>query len=327
LALGPEGQAAAIMLDMSIKKKEEYLAVLMLPFFLSFFIIPAAADEGSAGLIESERSEKMEDALKTTARVKAHELDICLRFTPSARAKAIEGKVGIFHAESEYSYELKVKQRLPVRLNIGTQYISIDNSTQVDLPPHLNGFSAGLETTFPFFGRDKTYQRIGIFPSFYGDDWNFDTSDFRLPFRYLLIRQQNEFWTFIAGVAVYPGFETEVLPVLGFIYQPNEKLLFNIVPKRPGISYALNDRITLLAEGGSYFNNEYEVKKDGQEGVIVRLKETRLAAGVIIKLNELMRASLTAGDTFGRSIKYRDSLGKINLKDSPFVELRLTTRL
>ena len=216
---------------------------------------------------------------------------------------------------------------MPLKLSLDNKYICIENTTTVKLPAHLVGLTTDIETTFPFFNVDKTYLSLGVSPSFYGDDWSFRTSGFRLPSRAFLIYQPTEKWTFLAGVAFYPDFENEVLPILGFIYKPNDKLTFEITPKRPNISYILNDKITLFAEGGSTFS-EFEVSKDNLKNVVLRYRETHLGAGIKYKVNKFIESSLSCGGIFGRSLKYRDdSLGEVDIKNGTYAELRLEIKI
>jgi hypothetical protein len=142
----------------------------------------------------------------------------------------------------------------------------------------------------------------------------------------VFVYKPTETWTYLAGIALCPDFQNTVYPILGLIYKPNDKLTFNIVPQRPNISYLLNEKVTLFAEGGNSFA-EFEVTKDNLENVVLQYKEMRMGAGLRYKLNKAVEASLSAGGAFNRSFKYRDSLGKVNLKDSYYTEFRLVARM
>lgn len=254
-------------------------------------------------------------------------VDSYFRYMPSRSVDAQSGKVEILEADSEFSYEFKAFDKLPLKLSLDNRYIGIENTTSVKLPAHLVGLTTDIETTLPLFNVDKTHLRLGMSPSFYGDDWNFRASDFRLPSRAYLVYQPIEKWTFLAGVAFYPDFENEVLPILGFIYQPNDKLTFEITPKRPNISYILNDKITLFAEGGSSFG-EFEVSKDNLKNVVLRYRQTHLGTGIKYKVNKFIDSSISCGGIFGRSLKYRDdSLGKVDVKNGVYAELRLEIKI
>jgi len=250
------------------------------------------------------------------------------RYLPARSVEAHSGEVEIFATAGEYSCDFKAFDKLPVTFTLEQEYVAIDDTlADVELPSHLVSLAADIETTVPFFGVEKTYLRMGVSPSFYGDDWDFSTSSFRIPLRAFAIHVPNERWTFLAGIAVYPDFEDEVVPILGFIYKPNQRLTFNIVPKRPNISFVLNQKVTLFAEGGGSLGSEYEVDRDGQEGVVLSYKELRLGGGLKFRLSPRIQGSLSCGGAFNRQFKYQDYRGKVNIKDGLYSEFRLQIQL
>jgi len=245
------------------------------------------------------------------------------RYEPARSAKASTGRVEIFQSGAEVTFEEKVSGRLPVVLSIASQYTGIEETVALGLPPYLTGVSFDAETTFPCAWFDETYVRLGLTPSFYGDDWSYRSSAFRLPVRVFAIHLPNERLTLLAGVAVYPDYENEVLPILGFIYKPNEKLTFDITPKKPQVIYHINQNTSCFLEAGGSLNSEFEVTRHRQGGVVLRYKETRLGAGVSFKPNSFIEAGISAGGVFNRTFQYRDNSGKISVKDGSYLEFRL----
>jgi len=251
------------------------------------------------------------------------ELDSYVRYIGTRGAGSQSGKVGIVDSSAEYSYEIKAFGKVPVQFAIASRYIDIDNTTAVKLPAHLTSAGFGVETTLPFFNFDKTYLTIGVAPSFFSDNWNFRTASFSLIQRYFLIYQPNEKWVFVCGVDYYPRFREPVSPILGFIYKPNDRLAFSLVPGTPEISYLLNDKLTVFIQGDSS-NNEYRVTKDNLKNVVLNYNETHLGTGLRYKWNKHVTGSLVVGGVFNRSIEYRqDSLGKVVIKDGFYTEFRL----
>ena len=251
-----------------------------------------------------------------------YELDSYVRYMPSRGARSQAGKVAVTDSASEFSYDFKAFGKLPVEFAAGTRYIGIHNTTGVKLPARLTQVSAGVETTLPFFF-DKTYFTLGAAPSFYTDNWNLNSASFRIPQRYFFIYQPDQKWIFICGVGVFPGFEDVVVPILGFIYKPDSRLTFNIVPSRPEITYALNDKLTLLLEA-EISEDEFEVDKDNLKNVVLEYNEMHLGTGFKYQINKYIKSSVSAGCIFNRSIKYRDeNLGKVGIKNGLYTELRL----
>ncbi len=253
-------------------------------------------------------------------------VDSYVRYMPSRSVKSMDGKVEIIEADFEYSYEFKLFGQLPIRLSIEDKHYNINKSVPVDLPAHLTGLTFDFETTLPFFF-ENTYLRLGASPSSLSENYSFSSSAFRIPSRYYLVYKPDEKLILIAGVAVYPDFEDTVLPILGFIYRPNDKWLFNIIPDRPGISYFLNDKITLFGEGGGSTNEEFEVERNGEKGRVLRYKETHIGAGIKYKVNKYIEASAQAGGMFGRSLRYADDQGKVNIHNGLYTEFRMEIKI
>jgi len=267
----------------------------------------------------AEEKEK-EKAIEVTQTVESY-----ARFMPSSDVEVMPGEVKVSEAFFEYGFETKVFGKLPVKFSLASKYIGLENTTAVPLPAHLTGISTGIEFTLPFFTLDKTYMRIELNPSFYTDDWSFDTSSFRMPTYIYGIYLPNDKWTFVLGAAVFPDYKEEVLPIIGFIYKPNDKLTFNITSKRPNITYKLNDKIGLFVEGGGT-RDEFEVKRASQENVVLLYKETHAGAGLKYRFNEFIQSSFTVGGVFNRTIKYIDGQGKVNVDGGLYTELRLNAR-
>ncbi|MFA5355806.1 MAG: hypothetical protein WC301_00135 [Candidatus Omnitrophota bacterium] len=253
------------------------------------------------------------------------DMEVGARYEPSRGAKAQAGDVEIVKTEATFNYNLKAFGKLPVKLYLYNKYTGIDNTvTDVRLPSRLIELATGIETTLPFFDFDKTYFRIGLEPSFYSDSWEFTSSNFRIPSRFYAIYMPDPKWVFLCGLAVFPDTQTPFFPVLGFIYKPNDRLTFHIAPKRPNITYKLTDKISVFTEGSFSLNNEYEVKYDDTRTAVLRYYESYFGGGVGYKFNKYIQATLSVGGNFRRRLTYNDSLGKINIKDGLYTQLRVT---
>lgn len=256
-----------------------------------------------------------------------NDIDTYGRYIPSRSAWDQSGKVRIIDSELNYTYHLKAFGKLPVDLSVGSQYISIDNSTSVFLPAHLTGFTTGIETTVPFFGLDKTYFRAGVYPSFYGDNWTFEAANFRIPSKYYAIYKLSDQWIFVAGVAVYPDYDSTVSPIVGVIFKPNDKLTGYFVSDRQNISYALTDKFTLFVEGREQTDDEYIFTNNTTKNAVLKYTEGHLGAGVTFKINKNAEISLSGGEIFMNTFKYLNTNGKIDLKNGPYVELRFQVKI
>lgn len=246
-----------------------------------------------------------------------------VRYMPDTDADGMSGSVAITEAMSECRYTVKAGGVLPVTFALAHGYAGIENSSPLELPSHLVALKTDIETTFPFLSFENTYLRVGVGPSFFADSWSFATSDFRITSRAVLIHKRGERWVYIAGLAFYPDYETEVFPVFGFIYRPSDRLSVNLTPRSPRVLYDVSDRLSLFIEGGTS-GGEYEVKKGDLKSAVLKYTNLRAGTGATYRISRTVAASFSCGGVFNRTFKYRDSLGKVNLKDGMYVEARLT---
>lgn len=297
------------------------LFALFIGLFSQAHLYDVYAEESGAA-VKSVYRQKLGQVIEVKKEELPCELDSYVRYMPSQQARAQSGKVAVTDSASEFSYDVKIFGKLPVELAVGSRYIGINNTTDIKFPARLTQLSVGAETVLPFFF-NKTYFVLGFAPSFYSDNWNLNSSSFRIPQRYFLIYQPDQKWTFICGVGVYPDFKDVVIPILGFIYKPDSRLTFNIVPNKPEITYDLSDKLTLFFEG-EISEDEFEVDKDNLKNVVLEYNEMHLGAGVKYRVNKYIQSSISAGCVFNRSIKYRhEELGKAGIKNGLYTELRL----
>lgn len=256
-----------------------------------------------------------------------HEIEAYSTFLFSAKAKDGNSRISILESNFDYSYECKLFGELPVTFSLESEYIDINKTSQLDLPSHLVGLSAGINAVFPFFNVDKTYINLGVSPSFYSDDWHFETSSFRLPVNGYLIYRPDEKLIVVAGIAFFPDFKDKFFPVIGFVYKPNEKTIFNFTSENPSIAYSPNDRITIFAEAELPLGAEFEVDHDGMQNVVLIYNDMRLGGGVKYKINKFISASISAGGVLDRYIRYRDIDGKLSIKNGMYAEFAIDMQI
>lgn len=304
--------------------KDKGLLVLLVSTFLlpCFFAAGLAQAAGQTKETTLDLQPELEKIIREEKEEPLQQVETYLRFLPSSRAKAVSGKIAITESASEYSYALKAFGKLPVKFSLGTAYIGIDDNVEVSLPTSLTSVWFGSEVILPFFKREKTYLRLALYPSLQGQNWSFNTSSFYLPVQTSLIYQPQDRFTGIFGVAVYPGYENEIFPILGCIYKPGPRLILNLVPWNPNITYTLSEKIDIFLEGKVSFK-EFKVKKDDFKNTSLAYREKRLGCGLKYKLGKNITCSLSAGSSFNRRFKYRDNLGKVTLKDGSYLDFRV----
>ncbi len=257
-----------------------------------------------------------------------HEVDSYVRYAPTRSLSDQPGKISVIKSASEYSYSFKLFGQVPVELAIGGADININanDAVSVSLPSHLTEVVFGAEATLPFFTLDKTYIRFGITPSFYSSNWNFKANSFNFGTHALVIYQPTEKLTLIAGIAVSPGFEYQIAPFAGLIYKPNDRLTFDLVPSQPAISYKINETVTVFGEGG-FSGGEFKVAKDDLKGAALSYNEVHFGGGAKVSVNKYIDTYLSCGWMFNHYLQYRDSLGKVNMKNNTYSELRVEVKI
>jgi hypothetical protein len=222
----------------------------------------------------------------------------------------------------EYSNEYKIFDKLPVTFSIGNDAMFIYKSTDVSLPSHLVAMTTDVETVLPLFGLKGFYVGVGVSPSFYSNGWNFEGEAFRIPSRGFLVYQPDDKLTLVGGVAVFPKLKYPVWPIFGIVYKPVKELEFNLLSENPNIIYRLNDRVSLFAEG-DFDYDEYEVDADTAKSVILRYEDFCAGGGVEFKFSKFTKAAITAGGIFDRSLKYRSTGEKVDLKGGFYTEAKM----
>jgi len=252
----------------------------------------------------------------------SNQIDSDVRMIPARSVKGASGSIKIFENETNHSHTVEFFKKLPVKFSIGSQFIGIDKTITTTLPAHLTGVSFDSQVTLPFLNIDKMYLGIGVTPSFYGDKWEFTSADFRIPSRYYAIYQPNEKWTWVGGVKVLPRYKDQVLPIGGVIFRPNDRLNFNLTSDGPEVSYRFNDRITLFLEG-DFSVDEFTVDRNNSKNVVLRYARTGIGGGIKLKINKFIQCSLSAGDAFNSTLRYRDNNDKVSIRSGLYYEFKM----
>jgi len=284
------------------------------------------AEENDSSSKASDYRQKLDRMVVVEEEFYSQDLDNYIRYLPSRGVAAQSGKVAVVDSAMEYSYTIKAFDQLPVEFALGTKYIGITNTTAVELPAHLTTIFIGAETTLPFFNIKNTYFTIGLAPVFDADNWSIRSSALCFTQRYFFIYQLNNKLILIAGVSVTPHEEDAVMPLLGFIYKPNDRLTFNITPKQPEISYVLTKKLTIFGQADVTMN-EYRVAKDGVKNTALIYNEIHAGVGLRCKVNKHILGSVSVGEAFNRSIKYRDYYGKVVVNNGMYAEFRVDIRI
>ena|GEM_PF-2163904 len=223
--------------------------------------------------------------------------------------------------------KFKVAGQLPVEILLSIGHKDINTDSPVDLPSHLEARRLKFSAKFPapFISDDRFFMGIDILPTFNTDSWDWQSGAFRIPFRSYLIFKESDDFILVGGVTVRPEYEREVIPLVGLIYRPNDRLSFNLASDDPNISYKLNDA-TLLRWELQYAFDEYEVTRGAQEGVVLQYQEIASGFGIEHQFNDAFKGLLSSGVVFNRQLKYKDDVGKVAPNAGLYVSTQLTAK-
>jgi len=323
----------------------KYISLILIVFiFLSgtfaFYLPQAGSSETSSPAIEPpdkltpqydilpvKEGVILEEENNSNETLGKHEVESCLTFLPSTRAKDGNSHIQIIESEFDYSYEYKLFSKIPVTFSLASEYIDIKENSQFNLPSHLTGLSAGIDVVLPFFNLDKTYINLGVSPSIYRDDWRFKTSSFRMPINTFLIYKPDDKWVFVGGLAFLPDYKDKFFPVAGFVYKPNDKWVFNITTDDPSIAYSPNERLTIFTQMELPLGAEYEVKRGGSENMVLIYNDMRLGCGITYKINKFISVSLAGGGVFDRYIKYKKVEEKLSIENGGYAEFSIDMQI
>ena len=93
------------------------------------------------------------------------------------------------------------------------------------------------------------------------------------------------------------------------------------MPPKPNILYMMNKKFGVFGEFGMA-DEQFLVTKDGQKNVVLLYNENRLGTGVLYKFNNFAETTFSVGGTFNGYLKYKESLGKVVIKNGLYTEFR-----
>lgn len=254
-----------------------------------------------------------------------HTVTFSTRTMPSSDIESQDGDIDIVETAFGWEYEFKAFDKMPVELSIDAGVINLDNDgISVELPAHLKSRSLGLGVKLPapFLDEEHFFTGWEIYPTMNTEGDTFDGGAFRMPMRAYLIYRRDENFILIGGVTVRPDYDTTVLPVLGLIYKPNDRLSFNLASDDPHIAYELTDKARLRWDF-DYTFEEYEVNRGDSEDVVLKFQDASTGIGIECDYMEYVKAGISVGYVFNRRLEYEDGEGKVLPEGDVYVRAQI----
>jgi len=249
------------------------------------------------------------------------------QYTMESDVNRQSGQISVNQNDFTLQYDTKAFDVLPLTFFFDYRHLDINENLPVNLPSHLEGrrLGAGVKLPMPFTSTEEHFIGIDVMPSWYTDDWTWTNSSFRMPFRIYGIYRPDDNFVFIAGATIRPDYDTVVVPVIGFNWQPNDRWDIHLASTEPTVTYKINENWAIFGEyNGSL--DEYEVTRNGQKGVVLKVSEFTLGGGLKYHINKKLEASFSAGANLARRFQYRDDVGKVDADSAPYIKFRLSSK-
>lgn len=145
------------------------------------------------------------------------------------------------------SYDMSIRQPLypvfgppPPLINAGYSLTRLDAPAVLDLPENLHEFSLGLAWMRPI--NDKFMARLMLNGVFASDLDNTGSDAWQIRGGAFLLYRHNEQWDFAFGALVTGRADIPVIPGVGAIWKPSQRLIVNLMMPTPRVSLLLAEQ-------------------------------------------------------------------------------------
>lgn len=195
---------------------------------------------------------------------------------------------------------------LVITPSFGVHYL--DGPTTPDLPPRL--YDAGIEWRHmrqltPRLGMD-----VAVTTGYYSDFEQSNGDAFRITGRGLAAYDWSPLTKLVLGVAYLNRAGATVLPVGGFVFQPNDSLRWELVVPRPRVAWRL-DRFSTptICETWCYISGEFgggvwEIQRASGAPDVVEYRDYRVLVGLEQKRPGYLSSRFEIGYVFGRELEF-----------------------
>jgi Domain of unknown function (DUF6268) len=244
------------------------------------------------------------------------------KFTATWIPQLDDDSLGWTDLRSEIVFGLPFFTRAaPILITPSYELHFLDRPAALDLPLRLHD----LAIDFSHFRRvtNDWFVNVAVTPGYYADDHSFDSDDaLRINGRALAIYDPTPEWKWVIGATYVHGGWAKIVPVAGFIYEPNDDVTYEVVFPRPRVAWRLpNTPVPGKDEYWFYILGEFAnsiwafEQNDGTPDVFAS-RDFRLILGLERKIIGGLSHRVEAGYVFNREIKLASDGDEIDLDDS-----------
>ena len=205
----------------------------------------------------------------------------------------------------------------------------MDGPDSPDVPPRLHDAAVTFQNIRPL--NDRWLAMLDLTLGQYADDASFDSSEaFRITGGGAGIYRSSDQWKWVLGAEYVNRASTQILPVAGFIYTPNDDAEYNLVFPVPKISWRLpwsdapgsDERWVYV--GGEFGGGAWAVRRTDGSDDRLDITDWRVFLGYERRIIGGLSRRVELGYVFSRKLEYQSNGDQIDLGDTLMVRGGLT---
>ncbi len=201
-------------------------------------------------------------------------------------------------------------------LNIHGLFFS--GSAGIGLPDQLATVVLDIENLFTF--RSGLVLETHVKPGLYFDLDDFSSDAVMVPFSLQLVTGLGSSISGTAGLDLRPGFEREIMPILGVRWAINDKTALDLMIPRSLLRIDTNHNWSFWA-GYAWENMDYALGDDQSGRGQITIEDFRLTLGGSCKMRGGMQLSVEYGKLANRSVEYEDASSEVDVSDEAFIRV------
>jgi len=197
----------------------------------------------------------------------------------------------------------------------------LDRPDGSDLPPRLHD----VAIDFSHFRRvtNNWFVNVAVAPGFYADDHSFDSDDAcRINGRAVAVYDPTPELKWVIGATYVHGGWAKVVPVAGFIYEPNDDVSYEMVFPRPRAAWRLptspvpgHDEYWFYVLG-EFANAIWAFEQNDGTDDMLAYRDFRIMLGLERKIIGGLSHRIEVGYVFNREIKLASDGDEVDMDDS-----------
>jgi len=210
---------------------------------------------------------------------------------------------GMVDADLHHTWLLGYSDGAPLEITPGLGYHAWSGPRGLDLPGQV--YDVYLDLHWRPIERERWGLSLGLTPGFYGDFERVDGDTFQLTGWALANYRLNEQWNVLGGLAYVRQLQSNLLPIGGVVWTPNDDLRLELVVPRPRfVRRFLQDEhgSTWWFIGGQLGGGAWAVADTPDDNVLVSYSDLRLLLGIESFALNGREWSVALGYAFNREI-------------------------